>query len=243
MVTKENLHSGHRERMMERFLCAPESLADHEILELLLYYALPRVDTNPIAHRLLRTFGSLKGVFNATPQQLASIDGLGERSAIFVAVLGQLGKRMQISTDPLLEISKFSFNENKHNLKAFFSGLKEEVFIAILLDAKQHFINYVKFSNYNHTSVTAEIPELAHALALNRPAFVVVSHNHPSGIVLPSKEDDVATAKINAICYVAGAKLLDHIICTDNDVYSYHYANTLNQIKDEYNIETLFNTK
>ena len=79
----ENLHEGHRKRMKERFIKSGlDDFAPHNILELLLFYSIPRGDTNPVAHRLIDTFGSLSGVFDATPEELAKVDGVGENLSL-----------------------------------------------------------------------------------------------------------------------------------------------------------------
>lgn len=241
MSTKENLHGGHRDRMIEKFYSAPNVMPDHEILEMILFYAIPRVDTNPIAHRLLKTFGSLKGVFKATPEELTSVDGIGIKAASFLLLFGQVVERTKNQTDPLAEINQFSYQSSKDNLIAYFRRFREEQFVALLLDKHYKLISYVQFCDHAKTNVTAEIPELTLALALHKPHYVVIAHNHPSGKVLPSRDDDAATAKINAICSIAGITLLDHVICTTNDAHSYHYDGTLDKLKKQYDITKFFN--
>ena len=90
----ENLHEGHRKRMKERFIKSGlDDFAPHNILELLLFYSIPRGDTNPVAHRLIDTFGSLSGVFDATPEELAKVDGVGENSAILISMIPQIARK------------------------------------------------------------------------------------------------------------------------------------------------------
>ena len=88
------LHDGHRARKKEQFRRQGlDGFADHEVLELLLYYAIPRKDTNELAHRLLQKFGSLQNVFSAPLEELAKVDGVGESAALFLTLLPQVQKR------------------------------------------------------------------------------------------------------------------------------------------------------
>ena len=240
MDTKENLHGGHRERMMQKFKQSADAMPEHEILEMILFYAIPRVDTNPIAHRLLRVFGSLSKVFSASAEELTAVDGVGERTACFLSLFGQVAKRAFSAPDALSEIKRFSFNKNKADLIEFFKGLTEEKFIILMLDKKYNFLSHTEFNDQHRDKVTAEIPEIALAFALHKPTFAIIAHNHPSGNFMPSKEDDLATAKINAICALHRVTLIDHIICSDRDAYSYHYAGALEEIKTNYDINKFF---
>ena len=86
-------HSGHRDRLRGEFLARSESFPDHKVLELLLFYALPRQDTNPIAHDLLERFGSLEGVLDAPPEALAQVKGVGDRSAVLFKAVKELARR------------------------------------------------------------------------------------------------------------------------------------------------------
>ena len=92
------VHDGHRERLRRRFSAhGLESFADHEVLELLLFYAIPRQDTNPIAHRLMEQFGSLEAVLSAQPEHLGQVAGVGEGTALFLRLVGQIGRRCRLS--------------------------------------------------------------------------------------------------------------------------------------------------
>ena len=94
----ENIHQGHREKMRQRFLKSGlESFADHEALELLLYYAIPRRDTNPIAHRLMERYGSLTAVLSAPAEDLKKVEGIGESAAVLLKIAGQIGRKARLS--------------------------------------------------------------------------------------------------------------------------------------------------
>ena len=89
-MKEENLHAGHRERVIKKFITSNNGVLDHELLEILLFSFLPRIDTNPIAHRLIQTFGSLKGVFLATTEQLLSVKGIGKKTAANIKLIGMI---------------------------------------------------------------------------------------------------------------------------------------------------------
>ena len=94
----ENIHQGHREKMRQRFLKSGlEGFADHEALELLLYYAIPRQDTNPIAHRLMDRYGSLTAVLSAPAEDLKKVEGIGESAAVLLKVAGQIGRKARLA--------------------------------------------------------------------------------------------------------------------------------------------------
>lgn len=226
--------------MLKKFTLGASAMPDHEILEMVLFYAIPRTDTNPIAHRLLRVFGSLKKVFSASAEELTAVEGVGERTACFLSLFGQVAKRAFSQKDELSQIKTFVFNKNKNDLIAFFKGLKEEKFIILMLDGKYKLLAHAEFNDENRSKVSAEIPEIALAFALNKPKFAIIAHNHPSGNFNPSKEDDFATAKINAICSLHGVTLIDHIICTNSDAFSYHFSGALETIKRNYDINKFF---
>ncbi|MEG2176628.1 MAG: hypothetical protein RRY97_07105, partial [Oscillibacter sp.] len=92
------MHDGHREKMRLRFQNTGLSgFADHEALELLLYYAIPRQDTNPIAHRLMERYGSLSAVLSAPMEDLQKVEGIGERGAILLSLVPQLGRKARLA--------------------------------------------------------------------------------------------------------------------------------------------------
>ncbi len=233
MSNIENLHAGHRERMIEKFLKSPLAFSDHEILEVLLFYAIPRKNTNDIAHRLLKTFGTIEKVFTASSDELKSVNGIGDKAATEIMVIGRLIDI--VSKKELLDERLSTLAELKEVLIEYFYGIRDEKFLLILLDAKYKVITKITFSDKNREQVTADIPEIAKAFALHKPTFAVISHNHPSGNIEPSKEDDATTQKIDVLCNIHCVKLIDHVIVSGDAVYSYHHDNRLDEIKKQTN--------
>ena len=87
------IHDGHRRRLKTEFLIRPDAFPDHKVLELLLFYANPRADTNPLAHALIERFGSLTGVLDATPDELCKVPGIGEHASVLLKAVKELGGR------------------------------------------------------------------------------------------------------------------------------------------------------
>ena len=118
MSTKDNVHSGHRERIIGKFLDNPNAFLDHELLEILLFYALPRKDTNALAHRIIRRFGSLDKVFNSSKDELKSVEGVGDKIANLIILVGQVHKNLQNSKDVKKRLD--TFEKVKNEIKEFF---------------------------------------------------------------------------------------------------------------------------
>lgn len=238
MNESENIHSGHRKRMLEKAVNAPESLADHEILEVLLFYVLPRRDTNALAHRLIRAFGGIDKVFRASAKELKTVDGVGDKVAEYITVngrlLGVIGDRKADKRESWL-----SFADSKAAILRKFVGMREEMFVMFLLDAKRRVIMELSFEDKNRNNVSADIPEIAKAFALHKPSFAVVAHNHPSCNPLPSAADDMSTKKINILCEMHGVTLLDHVIVAGENTYSYFAENRLSGIKEVADLDKL----
>lgn len=234
----ENLHSGHRERTLKKFLLFPSAFAEHEILETLLFYAVPRVDTNPLAHKLIKMFGSLDGVFNATYEQLVSVDGVGDKVASYLLLIGQAVKRSSANKKNKVKL-KNTF-EVKEWLTEFFNGKDTETFVMIMLDENYGLVAHCEFSDRNKTEVKAEIPEVVMAFNIHKPRFAIFSHNHPSNQASPSQMDDFTTKKLNLLCEINDVNLLDHIIVAGKDFYSYRQSGQLDLIKQTASLNNIF---
>lgn len=230
MDKNEHKHHGHRGRIYEKFVKNADVLADHELLEMLLFNFIPRKDTNSTAHDLISRFGSLKGVFEASISELMTVEGIGRRTAINLSVVGKI-----ISTIKPCEQSKFSmytFEEVKGQLVEYFHGKKEEEMLFVLLDKSYKEISRLAFSDRKAGEVTVNITDLANEVAFHRPAHVLIAHNHLSDSATPSEADDKTTSRIFVMLEVHGVDLIDHVIVSKKEVYSYNKFYRLNFIKD-----------
>ena len=238
MSKEKNLHAGHRSRAVELLLNNADALTDHQILEVLLFYVIPRQDTNPLAHKLIKIFGDLDGVFSASLTQLSAVEGVGERVSAFLLAMGEVLKRGRKK-----QVMKLDFStpqRTKEYLVNLLGEEKNEKFIMLLLDKKYSLIAKVEFTDNERHKVSAEIPELVSALNVYKPYYAILTHNHTSGDCSPTKEDDLSTKKINLLCELNGVNLVDHVIVSGNKTFSYKGENLIDQIKKQANLEKIF---
>lgn len=205
-------HLGHRRRLRERFLAAPQSLPDYELLELVLYQAIPRQDTKPLAKRLLAAFdGDLTRLANASDAELSAIEGTGEAVIAAVRLIGEGARRLlrhSVRERPLLS----SWTQLLDYLRVAQGAKQTEQFRLLFLDAKNRLIA----DEVHQTGTIDETPvyprEVAkRALELGAAALIVV-HNHPSGDPTPSKADIAITREIAAALGPLEIALHDHLI-------------------------------
>ncbi len=238
MSVKENVHKGHRERTIKKFLESADSFSEHEVLEVLLFFAMPRIDTNPLAHKLIQMFGSLSGVFNATASQLMAVDGVGEKIATQILLVSQIVKRITAGTKEK-ERYLINFAKAKEYLIELFKGLHHEKFVVLLLNKKYKLIATVGFTDDAVHTVKAEVPDLVKAINIHKPSYAIIAHNHPSGNVVPSRQDDFTTKKLNVIFELHDVNLFDHIIVWNDKAYSYNQEQRIDEIKKA-TLEKLF---
>lgn len=213
------IHAGHRERLRKRF---EENgfvgFQQHEILEFMLSYAIPQRDLNPIAHALIDHFGSLSAVLDASADDLKKVDGIGSYSAVFINMFPKL---FRVYSD--LRGQKkalLSAEETGEFLKPKFFGLKYEIIYGIFLDSKCAVLKHCVLSEGNINSVpmcTRKICEIAFQISATS---LVIAHNHPNGIALPSKDDIINTANLSKSIRDFDISLLDHFIFADDDYIS-----------------------
>lgn len=223
-------HSGHRDRLRGEFLARSESFPDHKVLELLLFYALPRQDTNPIAHDLLERFGSLEGVLDAPPEALAQVKGVGDRSAVLFKAVKELARRYAAGRSRIgnLITTNYAAYEILHPL--FFGARNEKVYL-LCLDGKKKLLGCAKLGegNVNAAEVT---PRGVVETALNHNAArVILAHNHVSGLALPSDEDKATTLYLQTLLSQVGVLLDDHLIFVDDDMVSLKDSGLLPEVK------------
>ena len=218
-------HKGHRERLRKRYLeSGLDSFADHEVLELLLFQYLPYRDTNEIAHRLLNRFGSLKNVFDASFDELITVDGISENSATLIKMIPQIAREYLSDCS----MSKESFDSEKRIGEFFVSkyiGETNEVVYAMLLNNKFELIDCVKIHEGSVNSAFVSPRKIVDAVIKNNAAMVVLAHNHPNGTVCPSMDDISTTANLFDVFRSIDVTLLEHFVVS-GDQYSAVIRNT-----------------
>lgn len=214
------IHDGHREKMRKRYLTGGlDSFADHEALELLLYYAIPRRDVNPIAHALMERYGSLSAVLSAPVEDLKNVEGIGERAAVLLSLVPQVSKKARLA-DASQETVLSTTERAGDFLLERFAGEQHEVVYQLCLDRKGKLLTCKRLTDGSVASADLDIRRIVENAILCQASAVVLAHNHPSGLALPSQEDYAATDKVQAALATIGVELADHIIVADGDYVS-----------------------
>lgn len=216
----ENVHRDHRKRLKEEFRKRGiEYFEDHKVLELLLFYAIPRTDTNPIAHELIKRFGSFSGVFTASRDMLQEVEGVGLEAATYLNLLGEFAKRYMVDCYSSTKVIKSCEDAKQYMKHQFLNDTMERV-ILVCLDTSGKIV-------YSDTIATGQLDrvQLVPVDVLRRclradAAKAILAHNHPNGICIPSREDKASTALFFDELAHVGVELFDHIIVAGNDVYS-----------------------
>ena len=217
---KKGIHAGHRGRVKEEFRTRGiEGWSDHRVLELMLFYAIPQGDVNPLAHELIDRFGSLSGVLDALPEELMKSKGVGEHAAsylkLFPAVTGRyLGDR----TGPGEIIHTAA--EAGHALVPHLYGARNEMVYVLCLDAKEKLLGVRKISEGSNSSSDVTIRRVAEECLALGASFCYLAHNHVSGIALPSPEDVNTTEVVRTALAPLGVRLVDHLVFVDGDLVS-----------------------
>ena len=229
---QEGVHSGHRERLVKKFTEFPDSFSDHELLEMFLFPLFPRKDTNEIAHRLIKSFGSIKNVFNATAEQLKTVNGVGEKTAAYIVLYGKMFRKT-VNVPQKQVLNPFtSFENTKREMFALFDGQKTEKFYFFLLNGNYEVVFQMEYQGNDDYSVFADTAEIAKTISVHKAKFAIMAHNHPSGSVSPSDADDEATRKFYILCKLHGVNLVDHIIVAKDNLFSYFSDGKINLIKE-----------
>ncbi len=220
-MAKDNPHSGHRDRLRARYAEGGlDILSDHEVLELLLTYAIARADVNPLAHRLLSKFGSLSAVLEADIEDLMLSDGIGQRSAFILHLMPDLARRYmldRLSPKPLLT----TMEKAGEYASALYIGVKTEIVYMLCLDARCSLRRTVKLSEGSVASVSIDMQKLVGEALRVGAQNAILLHNHPAGSLRPSAEDIKLTDQVIKALALVNVMLLDHIIVSEHGFYSF----------------------
>lgn len=217
----KNLHDGHRERIRDEFLQHgfDQNTPPHKVLELLLFYCVQRADTNPIAHELIKKYGSVAGVLDAPVEELASFKGLSKRSAVLLKLIMPVARRYIYDKSEQKPTFQSLDSIGKYMLSRFLGETQEKLAV-MCLDARGSLLDFVFVSEGDLSSVGISQRDIA-KLALNHNATaVVLAHNHPNGIAIPSENDVLITKDTVETLSRIGVQLIDHVIVCDTDFVS-----------------------
>ena len=215
----ESIHDGHRVRLRQRFAeTGLTGFQPHEVLEMLLFYGIPRRDTNPLAHELIRHFGSLSRVLSASQEELEQVPGLGESAASLLRLTSSLSRRIQLqqTSDTVLN--------SVERCGAYFMELlrneHRELLYQVCLDSKGKMLSTRCLASGGVSMAALSIRQVVENALLCGASGVVLAHNHPSGIALPSPEDQLTTQRVAIALKTMDIRLVDHIIVADGDFVS-----------------------
>ena len=205
--------AGHRQRLRERFARnGLGGLQEYEAVELLLSYAIMRRDVKPVAKALLRRYGSVEKLLDAPAAELVGEYGMGQSSALLFRLVRELcTKYLEQRARGVNVLEDPGSIEDFARMKL--GGSSRETLMTIYLNSRSHIIGYdLTPGTVDHAAIY--IRELAKQALLCNAAMVVLAHNHPSGICLPSPEDLKLTSSVRIALATFGIRLVDHLIVT-----------------------------
>ena len=219
-----SIHKGHRDRLKKRFLEEGlDGFTDIQVLELLLFYAIPRRDTNPVAHNLLNRFGSLTQVLEAPVEELKKVEGIGQEAAVFLNLIPAAGRYYLVDKTMQSKVLK-TIDQCGDYLLPFFFGRKVETVFLLCLDAKCKVLCCKEVGEGSVNSAGISVRKIVETALSANATTVVLAHNHPSGVAVPSMEDIQTTARIAAALRAVEVQLVDHIVVADDDYVSMVYS-------------------
>lgn len=236
-ISISEVHKGHRKRVRARFIKDGnlDSFEYHQVLELLLFYAVPRKDTNVLAHRLLAEYGSFHALLNAKPEELMKRCSLPETAAVLITMIPHIARKYLNSSwtkDNSNVISSLGAANEYFN--SILAGKPLESFYMLCLDINKRIKRCVKISDGSSNSTPVYIDNVVSDALLYKASFVIIGHNHPSGTLKPSANDVAVTQAIKNALEPIGIKVLDHIIVCGEENFSFARKGLCNL---KYNVE------
>ena len=206
-----------------------DDLYDHELLEILLFNACPRVNTNPTAHALLDRFVTLSEVFNASVEELKKVEGVGDSIAKFIKTVGVCAERAgTIGNAPVLKTS----GDCRKFIDLRLKGKTEECVELYLVNKAFRLQRILHYSTYEKSRAGIENETVAMDISLCHPYGIIIAHNHLNGSINPSVRDGEFTYFIQFVCNMSGINLLDHVIYADRDnMFSFRDGGLLDKAK------------
>ncbi|MDE6111332.1 MAG: DNA repair protein RadC [Eubacterium sp.] len=223
MDKQQDNRIGHRKRMLKAFAeRGSSSFEDYQMLEMLLFYVIPRKDVKPIAKNLLSDFGCLENVLAAHPNQLVNTQGVGENTAVYLNLIYDIVKRLRDD-----RCKSYKFIEKLEDAVDYFKEMfqyenRDERFAVMMLDNSNGIINCCFLSEGSVNSTEISIRKLVELVISFNAASVIVAHNHPNGVAYPSGEDINFTLNLRDMLSNIGVYLADHVILTQDEAFSMH---------------------
>lgn len=232
-----NEHDGHRQRILDKFT-GGEVLEQHELLEILLFNALPRVNTNPIAHALIERFSTLRGVFEASVKELCEVKGVGAATAAYLRCVGECASLAYGGSG--VDTYAKSYGDFKKIAEERLRGKTSEVLEFYFTDKTGKVFHIESHTDSDLHRVTLQTGALSELVAKYKPFGMCIAHNHLTGSCEPSPQDDRFTEVAQTVCSLSGTILYDHCIYAgEGKVYSYFSSGAIDGIKERFDFNKM----
>lgn len=216
----ESIHKDHRKRMKERFLKQGlDGFTEFQALEFLLFFCIPQGDTNVLAHKLIDHFGSLSQVLEASVEELKKVNGIGDHSAILIQLMNQMARFYLVDRAKREKVLP-TIEDCARYLQPYFYGRMNETVFLLCLDAKCKALCCKEVGEGSINSAGISVRRIVETALREGATTVVLAHNHPSGIAIPSPEDIQTTRRVAAALQSVEIHLADHIVVADDDYVS-----------------------
>lgn len=214
-----NVHSGHRQRMMKKYFANGINVfEEHEMLEIVLYSMFSRCNTNDIAHELIKKFGSLPKVFEASPEELTDIKGIGQSAAGQITFLGDFFRYLVGCSPGPIRLKGFP-EISQYCLSIYTSETREHCYI-LFLDSKYCLISRLEIGSGTSSKAEVRISDVIKSAVRANASKAILVHNHPGSIASASVEDVFATRELASGLKNVDVDLIDHIIVSKDSIYS-----------------------
>jgi DNA repair protein RadC len=227
------MHDGHRERIRQRIIKeGTDNFEEHQLLEALLFFSIPRADTNETAHRLIDEFGSLAGVLSASREELMNVEGVGETSALLIKLVAGVNRKIALSEnkegvcyDTIGKICRYLAN--------IYVGITVERVYMMMFDNGMKLIDCVRICDGSVNAAVMQPRVMVEKALLKHASAVVVAHNHPNGIAVPSGDDITTTEMLRSAFDLMGIQLIEHIIIAGRSYTPILRSRNLSGIKND----------
>ncbi len=219
------VHDGHRRRLMQKaFEIGLDKLEEHEMIEILLFHVIPRVNTNEIAHRLLDKFGNLYSICHASAEELISVKGIGTKTADYLKMLPTYAKLYELASNGKSPYLNTPEKLGNYCVTLFKDVHNEELYV-LCLNARKQLLGRKYINSGDSTTVNVELKEIIRNVVEYNPTYVVITHNHPSGSLTPSNDDVVFTQNLREYLQRINIIVSDHILVAGNSYISFKETN------------------
>ncbi len=219
-IDDKNIHNGHRQRLMETAIEAGLiGMSKIQVVELMLFFIIPRRDVNPIAHRLLNKFGTITNIFEASVVELMQVKGITKTSANKIRVLNEIGIMKNYESLQRRQLLS-NYDDMADYVEELLRTLDVEHFLMIALDKSFRVVDKRFIKADSIASVELQPLKLATFLTSAKPAHIILAHNHPGGSCVPSKRDMMSNSGFEELLTKLNVRFIDHLIVGNDGVYS-----------------------